>query len=70
MIIGTLIEMAHTYGFLNAVMLLAVLVCLIITLIGMVTDRRSMERFQAAMATKRSQQIAWDRKQFIDEMVN
>jgi len=70
MIIGTLIEMAHTYGFLNAVMLLAVLVCLIITLIGMVTDRRSMERFQAAMATKREQQIAWDRKQFIDEMVN
>ena len=61
MIMGTFIEMAHTYGFLNAVMLLAVLVCLIIPLIGMVTDRRSMERWNAAMATKRAQQMVWDR---------
>jgi len=70
MIIGTFIEMAHTYGFLNAVMLLAVLVCLIITLIGMVTDRRSMARFQAAMATKREQQMVWDRNEFTDEMMS
>jgi len=70
MIIGTFIGMAQSYGYLNAVMLLAVLACLILALSGLVTDRRSMSRFKATMVTKREQQMVWDRNEFTDEMMS